>query len=289
MLMKHRFLCLTPYPLLTNITQMSILEAIIIAVIEGITEFLPISSTGHMAVTSAIMGIHKEEFTKLYEVVIQLGAILSVVVLYWRKFFDFTKLSFYIKLFIAIIPALVFGALLKKHIDAALEKPIVIAVILLLGGIVLLFVDKWFTKAETEKEQDITNKQAFMIGMYQVLAVILPGLSRSAATIIGGMQQKLTRKLAAEFSFFLAVPTMMAATVKSIYDIYKESPEVLSTDNLNLLLLGSGVAFIVAILAIRFFIGFLQKYGFRLFGWYRIIIGVLLLILFFSGAVGSES
>lgn len=264
---------------------MSIIEAVIIAIIEGITEFLPISSTGHMAITSAIMGINKEAFTKLFEIVIQLGAILSVVVLYWRKFFDFRKLSFYTKLFIAIIPALAFGALFKKYIEAALEKPIVIALILLLGGVVLLFVDKWFRKADTDKEEAITNKQAFIIGLYQVLAIILPGLSRSAATIIGGMQQKLTRRLAAEFSFFLAVPTMLSATVKSLYDMYKESPEVLNTGNLNILLLGSAVAFIVAILAIRFFIGVLQKYGFRFFGWYRIIVGIVLLILFFTGAI----
>lgn len=264
---------------------MSIIEAIIIAIIEGITEFLPISSTGHMAITSAIMGINKEAFTKLFEIVIQLGAILSVVVLYWRKFFDFRKISFYIKLIIAIVPALAFGALFKKHIEAILEKPVIIAVVLLLGGILLLFVDKWFQKADTDKEEQITNKQAFIIGVYQVLSIVFPGLSRSAATIIGGMQQKLTRRLAAEFSFFLAVPTMLAATVKSLYDMYKESPEVLNTDNLNILLLGSAVAFIVAILAIRFFIGFLQKYGFRLFGWYRIVVGIVLLVLFFTGAI----
>src|SRR5438105_12599330 len=202
---------------------MSTLHAIIIAIIEGITEFLPISSTGHMAIASAIMG-DKSDFTKLFEIVIQLGAILSVVVLYWRKFFDFKKISFYIKLIIAVIPALVFGALFKKHIESLLEKPVIIAVIMLLGGIVLLFVDKWFQKANTDKEENISNKQSLMIGLYQVLSIIFPGLSRSAATIIGGMQQKLSRRLAAEFSFFLAVPTMLAATVKSLYDIYKDKP-----------------------------------------------------------------
>jgi undecaprenyl-diphosphatase len=264
---------------------MTLIETIIIAIVEGITEFLPISSTGHMAVTSAIMGINKEAFVKLFEVVIQLGAILSVVVLYWRKFFDFKKFSFYIKLIVAIIPALAFGALLKDYIEEILEKPMVIAVIMLLGGIVLLFVDKWFNKANTDKEEAISNKQAFMIGLYQVLSIVLPGLSRSAATIIGGMQQKLTRRLAAEFSFFLAVPTMLAATVKSLYDMYKDEPEVLNTSNLNTLLLGSGIAFIVAILAIRFFINYLQKYGFRLFGWYRIILGIVLLILIFTRVI----
>ena len=166
-----------------------------------------------------------------------------------------------------------------------LEKPVTIAVIMLCGGIVLLFVDKWFKNATIDKEEDVSNKQAFAIGLYQVLSVVLPGLSRSAATIIGGMQQKLTRRLAAEFSFFLAVPTMLAATVKSLYDMYKESPEVLNTGNLNTLLLGSAIAFIVAILAIKFFISFLQKYGFRLFGWYRIIVGIVLLILIFMNVI----
>ena len=264
---------------------MSILHAIIIAIIEGLTEFLPISSTGHMAIASAIMR-EQTDFTKLFEIVIQFGAILSVVVLYWRKFFDFKKISFYIKLIIAIIPALAFGALFKSHIDAMLQKPIIIAVIMVLGGVVLLFVDKWFQKPLIDKEENITNKTAFIIGLYQVLSIVFPGLSRSAATIIGGMQQKLSRRLAAEFSFFLAVPTMLAATVKSLYDMYKEKPEVLNTGNLNTLLLGSGIAFIVAIIAIRFFIGFLQKYGFRLFGWYRIIVGIALIILFATHMIG---
>lgn len=264
---------------------MSTLHAIIIAIIEGLTEFLPISSTGHMAIASAIMG-DNGDFAKLFEIVIQFGAILSVVVLYWHKFFDFKKISFYIKLFIAIIPALAFGALFKKHIDAMLEKPMIIALIMLLGGIVLLFVDKWFQKPAIDKEEEITNKKAFIVGCYQVLSIIFPGLSRSAATIIGGMQQKLSRRLAAEFSFFLAVPTMMAATVKSLYDMYKEQPQVLNTDNLSTLLLGCGIAFVVALVAIKFFIGFLQKYGFKLFGWYRIIVGLALLILFYFKVIG---
>jgi len=264
---------------------MTLFESIIIAVIEGITEFLPISSTGHMAIASAIMGIGSDDFTKLYEIVIQLGAILSVVVLYWRRFFDFKKISFYIKLIIAIIPALIFGALFKKHIDHMLEKPFIIAIIMLLGGIVLLFVDKWFNKAEIETEEKISNKKAFIIGCYQVLSILFPGLSRSAATIIGGMQQKLTRKVAAEFSFFLAVPTMLAATVKSLYDVYKETPQVLNTDNLSTLIIGSVIAFAVALLAVRFFIGYLQKHGFRLFGWYRIIVGLVLIVLLLAGFI----
>jgi undecaprenyl-diphosphatase len=262
---------------------MNSFQSILIAIVEGLTEFLPISSTGHMAIVSAFMGIHTDPFTKLFEIVIQFGAILSVLVLYWRRFIQLTDFSFYLKLLIAIIPALVFGALLKSHIEEVLEKPWVIALVMLLGGVVLLFVDKWFLHPEIHTEKEIRPKQAFLIGCYQVLAVIFPGLSRSAATIIGGMQQKLSRPLAAEFSFFLAVPTMMAATLKSIYDVYNETPEVLNTDRLHILLLGSLVAFIVALLAIRFFIGYLQKHGFRVFGIYRIIVGSILLLLIAAG------
>lgn len=258
---------------------MDIFHAIVLAIIEGITEFLPISSTGHMAIASAFFKIEKDSFTKLFEVVVQFGAILSVVALYWKKFFDFKKTSFYIKLFIAIIPALAFGALFKKHIDQVLESPLFIAIVLFAGGIVLLFVDNWFKEGEIKKEEDITKKKAFLIGLYQVLAVIFPGLSRSAATIIGGMQLKLTRSVAAEFSFFLAVPTMMAATVKSIYDIWKEEPDVLNNQGIQYLFIGSGIAFIVALLAIKFFIHFLQKYGFRWFGIYRILIGSVLIAM----------
>jgi undecaprenyl-diphosphatase len=264
---------------------MNTIQAIIIAIIEGLTEFLPISSTGHMAIVSAIMKINTDGFTKLFEVVIQFGAILSVVVLYGKKFFDFKKVSFYIKLVIAIIPALVFGALLKKHIDLLLEKPLIIAIIMLLGGIILVFVDGWFKEPTIDTEEEITNKHSLIIGLYQVLAIVFPGLSRSAATIIGGMQQKLSRKIAAEFSFFLAVPTMMAATVKSLYDVYKETPEVLNTNNLQTLLLGSVIAFVVAILAIKFFIGFLQKHGFRMFGFYRIALGIVLIVLIAAGVI----
>lgn len=229
------------------------------------------------------MGIEEEAFTKLFEIVIQFGAILSVVVLYWKKFIRLTDFRFYIKLLIAIIPALFFGALLKSHIESVLGKPWIIATIMLSGGIILLFVDKWFMHPVIKQEEEITNKHAFIIGIYQVLSVIFPGLSRSAATIIGGMQQKLSRPLAAEFSFFLAVPTMMAATIKSLYDVYKETPEVLNGDHLNILLIGCVVAFIVAVLAIKFFIGYLQKNGFRVFGMYRIIIGTILLVLIATG------
>jgi len=265
---------------------MSTLHAIIIAIIEGITEFLPVSSTGHISITRSILH-ENSDFSKLFEVVIQFGAILSVVVLYWRKFFDFKKFSFYIKLIVALIPAIVFGVLLKKHIDAMLDNIVVISTVLVLGGILLLFVDKWFTKPLIDKEESITNKQAFIIGSYQVLSILFPGLSRSAATIVGGMQQKLTRRLAAEFSFFLAVPTMFAATVKSLYDIHKEQPGILNAGNLNILLLGSAIAFIVAIIAIKFFITYLQKHGFRLFGWYRIIAGIIVLILIYTGVINK--
>jgi undecaprenyl-diphosphatase len=266
---------------------MDLYQAVILAIIEGITEFLPVSSTGHMALASAVMGINKAPFTKLYEIVIQFGAILSVFVLYARRFLDVRRISFYLKLGVAIIPALAFGALFKKHIEVVLGKPLVIAVILLVGGILLLFVDKWFNRPSVDKEEDVTYRHAFTIGLYQVLAVIFPGLSRSAATIIGGMQQKLTRSLAAEFSFFLAVPTMLAATAKSLLDVYQEHPEALNTDNLQTLLVGSFVAFIVAVMAIRLFITYLQKNGFRIFGWYRIIAGALMIGLILAGYIPS--
>ena len=258
---------------------MNTFQAIILAIIEGITEFLPVSSTGHMVIVSAFFKIGDDAFTKLFEVVIQFGAILSVVVLYWKKFMDFKRVSFYLKLFVAILPALAFGALFKKHIEAVLEKPLFISVVLLSGGVILLFVDKWFKHGSIEKEEEITYKKAFFIGIYQVLAVLFPGLSRSAATIIGGMQQKLTRSLAADFSFFLAVPTMAAATLKSLYDIWKDEPALLNTEGIHFLLLGSIIAFVVALLAIRFFIRFLQQNGFRIFGWYRIVLGAVLILL----------
>ena len=266
---------------------MDSIQAIILAVIEGVTEFLPVSSTGHMALASAFMGIHKEPFTKLFEIVVQFGAILSVVFLYRQKFLDFRRPAFYLKLAVAIVPALAFGAVFKSHIESVLGKPLVIASILLLGGVVLLFVDKWFDGQGLEREEDITYRQAISIGLFQVLSILLPGLSRSAATIIGGMQQKLSRALAAEFSFFLAVPTMTAATAKSLYDVYKESPEVLDAGNVGTLLMGSVIAFVVAILAIRLFITFVQKNGFRVFGWYRIVVGGLLLALILSGRLPS--
>lgn len=252
-----------------------------IAVVEGITEFLPISSTGHMIITSSFLGIEKEAFTKMFEVVIQLGAILSVVVLYHKKFFDFSRWQFYVKLIVAVIPALIFGALFSSKIKALMESPLTVAISLLVGGIVLLFVDRIFSRPKYEADSDITYPKAFTIGLWQVLAMI-PGVSRSAASIVGGMQQGLTRKLAAEFSFFLAVPTMFAATAKDLYDWYKEQG-TFSSEEIKLLAIGNVVAFVVALLAIKFFISYLQKHGFKAFGWYRIVAGLLLLVLISTG------
>lgn len=266
---------------------MSIIQSIIIAIVEGITEFLPISSTAHMKFTNPLIGVSESPFREMFEVVIQLAAILSVVVLYWRKFFDFKRISFYIKLIIALIPAVVFGALFKKYIDSALSNLTFIAFVMIAGGFVLLFIDRFFKTSTIHDEPHISNKNAFVIGCFQVLSIVFPGLSRSAATIIGGMSQKLDRSTAAEFSFFLAVPTMLAASVKSFYDVYKHNPEVLAKDNMTVLLVGSIVAFIVALIAVRFFIGYLQKHGFKLFGYYRIAIGAIFLILILTGIIHS--
>lgn len=257
---------------------MTYLQALILAIIEGLTEFLPVSSTGHMVIASSIMGIGEDDFVKLFEVAIQLGAILAVVALYWKKFIDFSRWQFYLKLIIAVIPALFFGFILNDFIDNTLGNPIFIAIVLLLGGIILLFIDKFFKNPAIHDEQEMSNLTAFKIGCFQVLAVVFPGLSRSAATIIGGMQQKLTRNAAAEFSFFLAVPTMCAATGYKLLKGY----ELLNAENVKLLLFGNVVGFIVAIIAIRSFIGYLSKHGFRIFGWYRIAVGLIILGLYFA-------
>ena len=262
------------------------LQSIIIAIVEGLTEFLPVSSTAHMKITNPLIGVTPNPFTDMFEVVIQLAAILSVVTIYWKKFLDFKSFAFYIKLIIAVIPALIFGALLKKHIDSALSNLSFIACVMIGGGVLLLFVDKLFTKNTIEEDEKITNVKALIIGCFQVLSILLPGLSRSAATIVGGMSQKLTRGLAAEFSFFLAVPTMFAASAKSLLDVYKESPEVLkSTDNLGILGIGAIIAYTIALLSIKFFIGYLQKHGFRLFGWYRIVLGTVVLFLIYKKVI----
>jgi undecaprenyl-diphosphatase len=261
---------------------MTYLQAIIIAIIEGITEFLPVSSTAHMKFANPFLGLGDSPFTNMFEVVIQLAAILSVVVIYRKKFLDIKHYSFYIKLIIAVIPALVVGGLFKKYIDAALSNLLFISCVMIAGGIVLLFIDKFFQNPAIHEEEKISNKNAFIIGSFQVLSIIFPGLSRSAATIIGGMSQKLTRSIAAEFSFFLAVPTMFAASVKSFYDVYKHNPEVLVKENFSLLGIGAVVSFIVALLSVKFFIHYIQKNGFKLFGYYRIALGILFLLVSLS-------
>ena len=253
---------------------MTWLEAFVLAVVEGLTEFLPVSSTGHMILTAALMGIKNDPFTKVFEVSIQFGAILSVVFIYFQRFFK--GLDFYVKLFCAFLPTAILGLLLKKRIDLLLENVWVVAISLLLGGIVLLFIDKIFDRNETEGKEEIDYKTAFLIGVFQSISMI-PGVSRSASTIIGGLTQGLTRKTAAEFSFFLAVPTMFAATAKSIW--YEKELILQSTDKIPLLIFGNVIAFIVAIAAIKFFIGFLTKNGFKAFGYYRILIGIVILIL----------
>ncbi len=249
---------------------MNWVEAIIIAIVEGITEFLPISSTGHMIITKELLNLRDNEFINLFIVNIQFGAILSVIILYWKRFIK--SFDFYYKLLIAFLPAAIVGFIAGDYIDRLLESPAVVAFSLVTGGIVLLFVDKWFSK--TDDNQSITYLRALKIGLFQVVAMI-PGISRSAATIVGGMADKLNRQNAAEFSFFLAVPTMFAASVYKLFKGYN----ALTNGNINILLLGNAVAFIVALIAIKGFILYLAKNGFRLFGWYRIIVGIVILIL----------
>jgi undecaprenyl-diphosphatase len=265
---------------------MTTIQAFILAIIEGVTEYLPISSTGHMIFASSYFGIQNDDFVKLFQVSIQFGAILAVVALYWKKFFDFSKFNFYIKLACAVIPALVLGKLFDDKIEAVLGDPIPIAIVLIVGGIVLLFIDSRFQNPTVAVEEDITIKKAVTIGFWQCLAM-MPGTSRSAASIIGGMQQGLTRQAAAEFSFFLAVPTMMAVTLYSVFlktyeTTHLKGYELIlqSKDNIKLFLIGNVIAFIVAVLAIKFFIGIIKKYGFKPWGYYRIIMGIFLVIYF---------
>lgn len=270
---------------------MTWIDTIILSIVEGITEFLPISSTGHMIIADALLNHSREltqgekDFTKLFEICIQLGAILSVVVIYWKKFFDLKKFDFYLKLIVAVFPALVFGYLFSKKIDDLLESPATVATTLFLGGIVLLFVDKLFTRNTIDEEPGMNYKKSFMVGLWQVIAMI-PGTSRSAATIIGGMQQGLTRRFAAEFSFFLAVPTMMAATGYKLLKALKEQPELLQNkDNLAMLGAGNIIAFIVAFIAVRTFIQFLQKNSLKAFGYYRILAGIAIFALMYAGFI----
>ncbi|MFM7466646.1 MAG: undecaprenyl-diphosphate phosphatase [Crocinitomicaceae bacterium] len=267
---------------------MTIIESIVLAIIEGLTEFLPISSTAHMIFASSIMGNEGDEFVKMFQVSIQFGAILAVVWLFWKKFMDFKSLNFYIKLAIAVIPALVLGKLFDDKIEEVLEKPVPIAIALIVGGVILLFIDGVFKQQKINDEEAISTKKALIIGFWQCLAM-MPGTSRAAASIIGGMQQGLTRKMAAEFSFFLAVPTMLAVTMYSIFlkdweigkTEYKGFEMIVSNqEHLIMFILGNFVAFIVAVFAIKFFIGLIQKFGFRIWGWYRIVVGCGLLMYF---------
>ena len=276
--------------------DMTILEAIIIAIVEGLTEFLPVSSTGHMIIAQNVLGVESTEFVKAFTFIIQFGAILSVVVLYWKRFFQLNrtplpegasplkqflhKFDFYWKLFVAFIPAAVLGLLFSDAIDAMLERVEVVAVMLVIGGIFMLYCDKIFNKGSEDTK--FTEKRAFMVGLYQCISMI-PGVSRSMATIVGGMSQRMTRKAAAEFSFFLAVPTMFAATVYKMYKLFKEGGTEIIMDNMTALIVGNVVAFIVAILAIKFFISYVTKYGFKAFGWYRIIVGGLILVWLLMG------
>ena len=275
---------------------MTIFETIVIAIVEGLTEFLPVSSTGHMIITQNLLGVESTEFVKAFTFIIQFGAILSVVVLFWKRFFQLNrtpapegasalkkflhKYDFYWKLFVAFIPAAVLGLLFSDMIDAMLESVTVVAITLILGGIFMLFCDKIFNKGSEQTQ--LTEKRAFWIGMFQCISMI-PGVSRSMATIVGGMAQKLTRKAAAEFSFFLAVPTMFAATLYKVYKIFKTGGTEMIMDNMTTLVVGNVVAFIVAMLAIKFFISFVTKYGFKAFGWYRIIVGGVILAMLLTG------
>lgn len=259
---------------------MNLIQAVILSVIEGVTEFLPISSTGHMIIGTSVMGIAQDEFTKTFIVAIQLGAILSVIVLYWRKFIQ--SADFYKKVFVAFLPAVVFGVLFKKQINHMLGSILVVAFSMLIGGIILIFLDQWFQKEEEKRTSELPPYlSALKIGLFQVVAMI-PGVSRSAATIIGGVSQNLTKRAAAEFSFFLAVPTMAAATCKELYDFYKTGASI-THDQITLLVIGNMIAFFVAMIAIKTFINYLVRHGFKMFGYYRIAIGLLILILHFVG------
>ncbi|HSQ43376.1 MAG TPA: undecaprenyl-diphosphate phosphatase [Ginsengibacter sp.] len=260
---------------------MNIVQSVIIGIVEGITEFIPISSTGHMIIAEKLLNIDDDAFNTVFTVAVQLGAILSVVVLYWKKFFDFSRWQFYVKLAVAVVPALVIGFLFSSKIDELLESSTTVAITMLAGGIILLFIDNVFKNPVIHNEQEVSYTKGFIIGIWQCIAMI-PGVSRSAASIIGGMQQKLTRSAAAEFSFFLAVPTMLAATVYKIFKYIKQYG-AFTSDQIKILTIGNIVAFVVALLAIKFFITMLKKYGFRMWGVYRVLVGIILLIMLWTG------
>ncbi len=269
---------------------MSILHALILALVEGLTEFLPVSSTAHLLFTEELLGIEQTEYVKMFTVSIQFGAILAVVVAYWKRFFINIQWSFYRVLAIAVIPALILGKLFDDKIEAVFEKPLVIALVLILGGIVLLFIDRIFSNQAQIKDQEVSVRKGIFIGLWQCLAM-MPGVSRSAASIIGGMQQGLNRKSAAEFSFFLAVPTMAAVTLYSVFlknwcvdgqELKGISMILSSTENTLVFFIGNVASFIIAFVAIKSFITFLQKYGFKVWGIYRIAVGLILLVLFIN-------
>ena len=269
---------------------MDFIQTIIIAIVEGLTEFLPVSSTGHMIITQNLLGVPKgDPFVHAFTFIIQFGAILSVVCLYWKHFFQMrtkeefqAKLRFYGLLIVGVFPAVVVGLLAKKSglLDWLLDSVTVVAITLVLGGVFMLFCDRLFNA--TDKTNEVNWKRAFKIGCFQCLSVI-PGMSRSMSTIVGGMQQGLMRKRAAEFSFFLAVPTMAGATLLDLLEMFKEGTNWATTTNIELLLLGCIVAFVVAIFAMKWFVAFLTKYGFKAFGWYRIIVGLVILVLLATG------
>ena len=275
---------------------MDIFSSIIIAIVEGLTEFLPVSSTGHMIITEKLLGVPADDFVKAFTVIIQFGAILSVVCLYWRRFFRLNhtpapegasslrrflhKYDFYWKLLVAFIPAAVIGLAFGDVVDSLLENVVVVAVMLILGGIFMLFCDKIFNHGSDDTV--LTEKRALRIGLFQCIAMI-PGVSRSMATIVGGMSQRLTRRAAAEFSFCLAVPTMLAATGYEVLKLFLKGDAAVLTGNVTALIVGNVVAFVVALLAIKFFINFVTKYGFKAFGWYRIIVGSAILIMLACG------
>jgi undecaprenyl-diphosphatase len=258
---------------------MSLIQALILAIVEGLTEFLPVSSTGHMIIASSVLGIASNPFTKMFTIAIQFGAILSVVVLYWKRFFQST--TFYFKLLVAFLPAMVLGLLLNDFIDQLLERIEIVAAMLIIGGLIFLFIDKLFHESEENGNSDVSYKTAFRIGLFQTIAMI-PGVSRSAATIIGGLTQKLNKKTAAEFSFFLAVPTMLAATIYKLLKFYLEG-YTFGSHEISILIFGNIAAFVVAILAIRSFISYLTSHGFKIFGYYRIAVGILILTLYWLG------
>lgn len=273
---------------------MNWIETIVIAIVEGLTEFLPVSSTGHMVITQALLGMESTPFLKAFTVIIQFGAILSVICLYWRRFFYPETMRthgyswwqaiwrFYLRLIVGVLPAVVLGLAFNDYIEASLENVMLVAVMLIVGGVFMLFCDRIFNKGS--EATCLTLKRAFIIGLIQCISMI-PGVSRSMATIVGGMSQKLTRKAAAEFSFFLAVPTMFGATCLEIYKLiaHGDGNILMEGNNLMMLLLGCVVAFIVAVLAIKFFIDYVSRYGFMAFGWYRIIVGGILILMSFCG------